>query len=192
MAINGISEDEAVSVKDKPSTHDDETKEQASSDKDVQDDDSLNGSEGKEPQEEPLKQPGAENGECRLLGPFALIVQGGLGFLALLSLVWKRWRERPRRPVKVWFFDASKQVVGSVLLHLLNVLVSMVSSEDYELANKAKQIQDGSGREPNPCSFYLINIAVDVSVECSVYQRCGSCNTNHARPRSGYRSWSSF
>ena len=110
------------------------------------------------------KQPGAENGECRLLGPFALFVQGGLGLLALFSLVWKRWRERPRRPVKVWFFDASKQVVGSALLHLLNVVMSMLSSGDYELASKAKQVQDHAGREPNPCSWYLINIAVDVSV----------------------------
>src|SRR3954469_25793348 len=40
--------------------------------------------------------------ECRLLGPFALLVQLALGGLALLALVYKRWRERPQRPVKVW------------------------------------------------------------------------------------------
>lgn len=39
---------------------------------------------------------------CRLLGPFALIVQAALGALAVLALVWKRHRERPQRPLKIW------------------------------------------------------------------------------------------
>jgi len=120
--------------------------------------------------------PGAENGECRLLGPFALLVQAGLGALALLSLVFKRWRERPRRPVKVWAFDASKQVFGSVLLHILNLLMSMFSSGDFELATSAHvgtaQLVaaaaasggDPKGPMPNPCSFYLVNLAIDVRV----------------------------
>ena len=100
--------------------------------------------------------PGAENGECKLLGSFALLVQGALGLLALLSLVFKRWRERPQRPVKVWAFDASKQVVGSALLHVANLLMSMFSSG--ELTIKADQYQ------ANPCSFYLLNLAIDVSL----------------------------
>jgi len=99
---------------------------------------------------------GAENGECKLLGPFALFVQGALGLLALLSLVFKRWRERPQRPVKIWTFDASKQIVGSALLHAANLLMSMLSSG--ELTVKADHYQ------ANPCSFYLLNLAIDVSL----------------------------
>lgn len=99
--------------------------------------------------------PGAENGECRLLGPFALFVQGALGALALLSLVYKRWRERPQRPVKIWAFDASKQVVGSGLLHVANLLMSMLSSGELIVTAGAYQA--------NPCSFYLLNLAIDVS-----------------------------
>lgn len=99
--------------------------------------------------------PGAENGECKLLGPFALFVQGALGLLALLSLVFKRWRERPQRPVKIWAFDASKQVVGSALLHIANLFMSMLSSGG--LTMKADSYQ------ANPCSFYLLNLAIDVS-----------------------------
>ncbi len=114
------------------------------------------------PNPDPL--PGAENGECRLLGPFALIVQAGLGLLALLSLVWKRYRERPRRPLKIWFFDASKQVFGSVLLHIANLFISMFFSGEYQITSKAKLLQDQTGHQTNPCSFYLINIAVDVSL----------------------------
>jgi len=62
------------------------------------------------------------------MGPFAILVQLALGALALLSLVYKRWRERPQRPIKVWFFDASKQVFGSVLVHGANVFMSLLTS----------------------------------------------------------------
>lgn len=119
------------------------------------------------PTKRPEDEPGAVNGECRLLGPFALIVQAALGFLALSSLVFKRWRERPRRPIKIWFFDVSKQVVGSAVLHILNLLMSMFSAADFELAHKAQELsesfQNSKTNEVNPCSWYLINIAIDVS-----------------------------
>ena len=92
--------------------------------------------------------------ECRLLGPFSLLVQAALGALALLSLVYKRWRERPQRPVKVWAFDVSKQVFGSAMLHLANLLMSMFSAGQFEITSTYK---------PNPCSFYLLNLGIDVS-----------------------------
>lgn len=109
-------------------------------------------------------------GECQLLGPFAVLVQAALGCLALLSLVYKRWRERPQRPVKVWAFDASKQVFGSVLLHLANLFMSMFSTGQLEqtLAKVAADaIRNGSepeGYQPNPCSFYLLNLAIDTTI----------------------------
>jgi hypothetical protein len=96
-----------------------------------------------------------DNGECKLLGPFALLVQAALGGLALLVLVYKRWKERPQRPVKVWAFDVSKQVFGSVLLHLANLLMSMFS---------AGQIPVTATYQPNPCSYYLLNLGIDVRI----------------------------
>ncbi|PNS17572.1 hypothetical protein CAC42_8115 [Sphaceloma murrayae] len=107
-------------------------------------------------------------GECHLLGPFAILVQGALGILALGSLVFKRWRERPRRPMKVWLFDASKQVVGTALLHVANLAMSMLSSADVDPARKAKNLAEQSADEgermPNPCSFYLLNLAIDTTI----------------------------
>jgi len=108
-------------------------------------------------------------GQCHLLGPFAILVQGALGALALLSLVYKRWRERPQRPVKVWAFDASKQVFGTLLLHLANLLMSMFSAGQIEvqLAKAAAQtVGAGAGEDwrPNPCSFYLLNLAIDTTL----------------------------
>jgi len=122
------------------------------------------------------KEPPKNTGECELLGKFAILVQGALGVLALLALVYKRWRERPQRPVKVWFFDASKQVVGSVLVHIANLLMSMLSSGQFSISLDAstvaqrglnsliRRVVDGEGGySPNPCSFYLLNLAIDVS-----------------------------
>ena len=114
--------------------------------------------------------PPPDNGECRLLGPFAIFVQGALGLLALLALVYKRWRERPQRPVKIWFFDVSKQVVGSVLVHIANLLMSMLSSGQLSIKLDASSVAGARRRDvdangnyrPNPCSFYLLNLAIDV------------------------------
>lgn len=114
-------------------------------------------------------EPGAENGKCQLLGPFAILVQAALGGLALLSLVYKRWRERPQRPVKIWAFDVSKQVFGTVLLHMANLLMSMFSAGEIE-AKLAKAAANavGAGPDddwlPNPCSFYLLNLGIDTTL----------------------------
>ncbi|CAL3973106.1 hypothetical protein PZA11_005429 [Diplocarpon coronariae] len=110
-----------------------------------------------------------KNGECELLGPFAILVQGALGLCALLALVFKRWRERPQRPVKIWFFDVSKQVVGSVLVHMANLLMSMVSSGKFSVkldpSTVASRMADEQEKyKPNPCSFYLLNLAIDTTI----------------------------
>ncbi|VTT78707.1 unnamed protein product [Fusarium fujikuroi] len=109
------------------------------------------------------------NGECSLLGSFALLVQGALGALALLSLVYKRWRERPQRPLKIWFFDVSKQVFGSVLVHIANIFMSMLTSGRFSVqvdpsATSMTRRSDDDNYAPNPCSFYLLNLAIDASL----------------------------
>ncbi|KAI2636190.1 vacuolar membrane protein-domain-containing protein [Xylaria nigripes] len=115
---------------------------------------------------------GGGEGECRLLGPFALFVQLALGGLALLSLVYKRWRERPQRPLKIWFFDVSKQVFGSVLVHIANIFMSMLTSGRFSIGLESTVAQTAARllrREqfpyvPNPCSFYLLNLAIDTTL----------------------------
>lgn len=106
------------------------------------------------------------------MGPFSLIVQAALGALALLSLVYKRWRERPQRPVKIWFFDVSKQVFGSVLVHIANIFMSMLTSGRFAIKMDPRSIAENlvgrsdmpdDGYVPNPCSFYILNLAIDVS-----------------------------
>jgi hypothetical protein len=110
----------------------------------------------------------SSQGECQLLGPFALLVQAALGGLAMLSLVYKRWREHPQRPVRVWFFDVSKQVFGSVLVHISNIFMSMLTSGRFSIKVGPTVVERVLARGddnymPNPCSFYLLNLAIDVS-----------------------------
>jgi len=130
----------------------------------------MNGDENEPGQNEPSEPGHGANGECKLLGPFSLFVQGALGLLALLSLVYKRWREKPRRPYKIWFFDVSKQVVGAVILHILNLLMSMLSSGKFDAVKAAPAYiapgPDGDEQlqQPNGCSFYLLNLAIDVRI----------------------------
>lgn len=118
------------------------------------------------PEDGPIENGEKEKQRCNFLGPFALLVQGALGAFALLTLVWKRYREKPQRPWKIWFFDVSKQVFGSMLTHVLNVGMSMISSVNLQgHAEKfgSQAAADAVGRKPNPCSFYLLNLAIDVS-----------------------------
>ncbi|KAH7328814.1 vacuolar membrane protein-domain-containing protein [Stachybotrys elegans] len=114
-------------------------------------------------------------GECRLLGPFALFIQVALGGLALLSLVYKRWKERPQRPVKIWFFDVSKQVNGSILVHIVNVFMSMLTSGRFSIKTETPavaaammMVKRATGGDddysPNPCSFYLLNLGIDTTI----------------------------
>lgn len=120
-------------------------------------------------QTSPLDDEG-DSGECNLLGDFALLVQAALGLLAVSSLAVKRMRESPRRPMKIWFFDVSKQVFGSVLLHLANILMSMLSSGKFDVASTAgtksavAAVTDDDTDQPNPCSFYLLNLAIDTTL----------------------------
>lgn len=90
-----------------------------------------------------------------------------MGILVILSLVYKRYREEPRRPWRIWcvypvfwwslipitiyhrLFDVSKQVVGQMFVHGVNVLISGVISE---LTDR------------NACVFYFLNILVDTTV----------------------------
>ncbi|CAO1635086.1 unnamed protein product [Sympodiomycopsis kandeliae] len=90
-----------------------------------------------------------DDDNCRLLGPFALVVQALMGVLVVGTLIWKRQREKPRRPWKIWMLDITKQMLGQLFVHTLNVLLSNVA------ANIGEQ---------NPCSLYFLNILIDTTL----------------------------
>ncbi|KAK0230349.1 vacuolar membrane protein-domain-containing protein [Armillaria fumosa] len=93
--------------------------------------------------------PDVDGHSCQLLGPTALIVQGLMGVLVILSLVYKRHREKPKRPWRIWLFDVSKQIVGQMFVHGVNVFVSDIVSHNSD---------------ENACVFYFFNILVDTTL----------------------------
>jgi len=91
---------------------------------------------------------------CSLLGPTALAVQGLMGILVILSLVYKRHREPKKRPWKIWFFDVSKQVLGQAFVHSLNLLISGFGAvHSY-------------GK--NACVFYFFNVLIDTTLGVAI------------------------
>ncbi|KAJ3875053.1 vacuolar membrane protein-domain-containing protein [Lentinula edodes] len=93
--------------------------------------------------------PDVDRHSCQLLGPTALIVQGLMGILVILSMIFKRHREKPMRPWKIWLFDVSKQIVGQMFVHGVNVLVSDLLSHFSS---------------ENACVSYFLNILVDTTL----------------------------
>ena len=93
--------------------------------------------------------PEVDGDNCKLMGPFALFVQAIMGILVIGSLVYKRQREKPKRKWKIWALDVSKQLLGQLFVHILNVILS-----DF--------VASGGGE--NPCSLYFLNILVDTTL----------------------------
>ncbi|KAI8377518.1 vacuolar membrane protein-domain-containing protein [Radiomyces spectabilis] len=86
---------------------------------------------------------------CKLLVPFSLFIQLCLAGAAFSTLIIKRQRESPQRPVRIWAFDVSKQLVGGLVIHTLNVLASYISGSEE--------------RPSNPCVWYFLHILVDTT-----------------------------
>jgi hypothetical protein len=47
--------------------------------------------------------PPQHDGTCELMSPFAIFVQLLLATIAFSTLIFKRSKERPMRPLKVWY-----------------------------------------------------------------------------------------
>lgn len=89
-----------------------------------------------------------------------------MGVLVISSLLFKRHREKPKRPWRIWcvyvfvatlsrahpryrLFDVSKQIVGQMFVHGVNVVVSDVGS---------------TRTSGNACVYYFLNILLDTTL----------------------------
>ena len=85
--------------------------------------------------------------ECKLLaGAITYLLQLTLGGSALGILYFKWKREYPRRELKVFSFDVSKQVIGMCFAHILNMAIAVHIS----------------GKE-DQCRWYFINYFIDAT-----------------------------
>eukprot|EP00756_Hemistasia_phaeocysticola_P045874 Hpha_TRINITY_DN19634_c0_g1::TRINITY_DN19634_c0_g1_i1::g.186117::m.186117 len=95
--------------------------------------------------------PDGRVGYCELMsGGFAFLIQVALLICACVALIIKRQRERPRRPLKVWAMDASKQAFSSGAAHLIGMSVAYALGEAT-----AKKHQ---------CGWYLVTFTTDTSL----------------------------
>jgi len=98
-----------------------------------------------------------EEGACKVYDTddfFTAFVQILLALIALFSLFVKRQNEVPRREFMTWWLDVSKQGIGAVYQHCLNMIMASIISHnvrgDYELEDQ--------------CAWYAINYFVDTTV----------------------------
>ncbi|KAI5709258.1 hypothetical protein M8J76_014036 [Diaphorina citri] len=70
--------------------------------------------------------PGEHCSQDALTGVFGWILQFILASLAFTCLIFKRFCEPKyeRRPWIIWFYDTSKQVIGSLVIHISNIILA--------------------------------------------------------------------
>lgn len=85
---------------------------------------------------------------------FTAFVQFLLAVFALASLYIKRQQEQPRRKFWTWFLDVSKQGIGAVYAHVLNMVIAAIIAAnvrgEYELKDE--------------CAWYAINYLIDTTL----------------------------
>eukprot|EP01041_Mallomonas_annulata_P007128 gene7128-14501_t len=85
---------------------------------------------------------------CSLLGGYSsIIVHIILAFFCILTLVYKRQHEKPKRNWLIWSLDVMKQGVGASYGHFVNIFVSAII---------AQRIVGG-----DECQWYCLNFVVD-------------------------------
>ncbi|GMH37478.1 hypothetical protein BSKO_05351 [Bryopsis sp. KO-2023] len=98
-----------------------------------------------------------ERDECRLLdGPVAYLAQVFLFGFVLGSLLIKRSLESPKRPMKVWAMDVSKQAFSSIAAHLCNMLIAILASVNVRASSSSE------------CSWYFVVYTIDTTIGVSL------------------------
>jgi len=87
--------------------------------------------------------------QCNLFDLFSLYIQILLALISFSVLIYKRYKEVPKRPWKIWFFDVFKLVCSAFLLHFLNLLISYGLNKKY--------LDDS-------CKWYFVNLLLDTTL----------------------------
>ena len=92
--------------------------------------------------------PSIASNKCELFGPFGFFVQFTLGVISFGSLYLKRHLEYPKRSLRIWLLDVSKQGISTFLLHFLNLFLAVTLSKE---------------NDDDACVWYLNNILLDTT-----------------------------
>ena len=88
--------------------------------------------------------------KCEMFGGFGFLIQAILGAAAFSILIVKRYVEKPRRPWKIWFYDVAKQIISSLALHLFNLIISAVLSDNEN--------------DADACVWYFVTVVLDCTL----------------------------
>ena len=91
-----------------------------------------------------------DESKCEMFGGFGFLIQAILGAAAFSVLILKRYLEKPRRPWKIWFYDVAKQIISSLFLHLFNLIISSVLSDDDD--------------DADACVWYFVTVVLDCTL----------------------------
>ncbi|OQR83541.1 hypothetical protein ACHHYP_14594 [Achlya hypogyna] len=86
---------------------------------------------------------------------FARFIQVLLGFCAMGVLYVKRELELPKRPFNVWTYDVSKQGIGALMIHMLNIILSIF------LTRRSKATDD-------ECAIYFVAFLIDATLGTAI------------------------
>jgi len=82
-----------------------------------------------------------------MTGIVGILIQVGLGILSFSVLIFKRIRENPQRPWKIWIFDTSKQLISQVIAHFINLTISIALTYN--------------DKESDECLWYFVTNILD-------------------------------
>ncbi|KAH3683683.1 hypothetical protein WICPIJ_005367 [Wickerhamomyces pijperi] len=125
----------------------------------------------------PSPQPHPKEPQCQLLGPVSIVIQSLMALIVISSLVLKRYSEKSPRPWKVWIFDVSKQVLGAMGVHFLNVVLSLIKSKGlflWVLSVLGIHIngKDGDQGDDDECKWYFISLFMDTTIGVPILYVC--------------------
>jgi hypothetical protein len=96
---------------------------------------------------------------------FTFAVQLILGLIAVTVLYWKRYFEHPRRLFAIWFLDVSKQGIGCIYAHILNMIMAAVLSRQHIGNNGTSSTSDDDDYSSvDECAWYGISFVIDTTV----------------------------
>lgn len=120
----------------------------------------------------PTPKPHPKEPQCELLGPVSIVIQSLMALIVILSLVLKRFREKNPRPWKVWVYDVSKQIVGAMGVHFLNVVLSLIKSKGVCLWFMTLITDPEGGGDDDECKWYFISLFMDTTIGVPILYLC--------------------
>ncbi|CCH60636.1 hypothetical protein TBLA_0D01280 [Henningerozyma blattae CBS 6284] len=118
---------------------------------------------------------------CQLLGPVSISIQLGMGAIAFSGLIIKRKYEHPRRKLIVWIYDISKQIIGALIIHFVNLFISLIKRRRMDMYlvfsnilfydNTHNKLTGGGSNNDNDndddddqCDWYFLNLLLDTTI----------------------------